>query len=181
MNAIYALYSDPGSAQTAFDALRRAGSALGVDAGKIVVVTSEPFEGYDFSTEHAKTHMFPLAALGGLLGGSLGYWLASFTQTSYPLPTGGMPIVTTWTNGIIIYEMTMLGAILTTLITLLITAGLPNFKPALSDPEIWTGKILVGVTDPPPAARGELEAKLRQAGALAVKEFPPPGGAAQTR
>ena len=178
MNAIYALYSDPGSAQSAFDALRRTGPALGVDAGKIVVVTSVPLEGYDFAAEHAKTYMFPLAALGGLLGGSLGYWLASFTQTSYPLPTGGMPIVTSWTNGIIIFEMAMLGAILTTLITLLITAGLPNFKPALCDPEIWKGKILVGVTDPPPAARSELEAKLRQAGAVAIKEFPPPHASA---
>ena len=178
MNAIYALYSDPGSAQKAFDALRSAGPALGVDAGKIVVVTSEPFNSYEFAREHAKTHMFPLAALGGLLGGSFGYWLASFTQTSYPLTTGGMPIVTSWTNGIIIYELTMLGAILTTLITLLITARLPRFKPALSDPEIWTGKILVGVTDPPPGSRTELEAKLRQSGALAVKEFPPLGTAA---
>ncbi|HEY4579524.1 MAG TPA: quinol:electron acceptor oxidoreductase subunit ActD [Candidatus Acidoferrales bacterium] len=178
MNAIYALYSDPGSAQNAYDALRRASSALGVDAGNVVVVTSEPYEGYEFASEHAKTHMFPLAALGGLVGGSFGYWLTSFTQTSYPLPTGGMPIVTGWTNGIIIYELTMLGAILTTLLTLLITAGLPNFKPALSDPEIWTGKILVGVTDPPAAARSELEAKLRQAGALAVKEFPPPSAEA---
>jgi len=178
MNAIYALYSDPGSAQNAYDALRRASSALGVDAGNVVVVTSEPYEGYEFASEHAKTHMFPLAALGGLVGGSFGYWLTSFTQTSYPLPTGGMPIVTGWTNGIIIYELTMLGAILTTLITLLITAGLPNFKPALSDPEIWNGKILVGVTDPPPAARSEIEAKLREAGALEVKEFPPPSAEA---
>ena len=178
MNAIYALYSDPGSAQNAYDALRRASSALGVDAGNVVVVTSEPYEGYEFASEHAKTHMFPLAALGGLVGGSFGYWLTSFTQTSYPLPTGGMPIVTGWTNGIIIYELTMLGAILTTLLTLLITAGLPNFKPALSDPEIWNGKILVGVTDPPPAARSEIEAKLREAGALEVKEFLPPSAEA---
>ena len=172
MKAIYALYSDPASAQDAFDALKRAGSDLGVDPGKIVVVTSEPFEGYDFSGEHAKTYMFPLAALGGIVGGCLGYWLASFTQTSYPLVTGGMPIVTSWTNGIIIYEVTMLGAIITTLITLLITAGLPNFKPKLSDPEIWTGKILVGVTDPPEAARERLSTKLLEAGAVAVKEWP---------
>ena len=68
--------------------------------------------------------------------------------------------------------MTMLGAILTTLATLLITAGLPNFKPKLSDPEIWTGKVLVGVTDPPESARAALEATFRQAGAVAVKDFP---------
>jgi Alternative complex III, ActD subunit len=172
MNAIYALYPDPASAQDAFDALRHAGSGLGVDADKIVVVTAEPFEGYDFEVEQDKTYMFPLAAIGGIIGGVLGYWLASSTQTSYPLVTGGMPVVTSWTNGIIIYELTMLGAILTTLVTLLVTAGLPNYKPKLSDPEIWSGKILVGVTDPPPAARAELEAKLLQAGAAAVKEFP---------
>ena len=172
MKAIYALFPDPGSAQNAFDALRRAGSSLGIDAGKIVVVTSEPFEGYDFSVEHAKSYMFPLATFGGIAGGCFGYWLASLTQTSYPLPTGGMPIVTSWTNGIIIYELTMLGAILTTVVTLLVSAGLPNYKPKLSDPEIWNGKILVGVTDPPEGARAELEAKLRQAGAVAVKEFP---------
>jgi hypothetical protein len=172
MKAIYALFPNPASAQDACDALRRAGSSLGIDAGKIVVVTSEPFEGYDFSTEHAKSHMFLLATLGGVAGGTFGYWLSSFTQRSYPLSTGGMPIVTSWTNGIIIYELTMLGAILTTLVTLLITAGLPDFKPKLSDPEIWTGKILVGVTDPPESARAELEAKFRQAGAVAVKDFP---------
>jgi hypothetical protein len=172
MSAIYALYPDPASAQDAFDALKRARADLGVDSSKIVVVTSEPFEGYDFSGDHAKSYMFPLAALGGIVGGCLGYWLASFTQTSYPLVTGAMPIVTSWTNGIIIYELTMLGAIVTTLITLLITAGLPNFKPKLSDPEIWNGKILVGVMDPPQAARGELSAKLRGAGAIAVKDWP---------
>jgi hypothetical protein len=175
MNAIYALYSDPASAQTAWDALRANGSALGLNREQVVVVTSEPYEGYEFATEHARTHMFPLAALGGLAGGMFGCWLTSFTQTSYPLVTGGMPIVPGWTNGIIIYELTMLGAILTTLVTLLVTAGLPGRKPALSDPEIWMGKILVGVTEPPAAARGEIEAKLRQAGAVAVRGISPPG------
>jgi hypothetical protein len=171
MKAIYALFPDPNSAQDAFDALRHAGSSMGIDTGRIVVVSSEPFEGHDFSGEDEKTYMFPLAALGGIVGGVLGYWLASFTQTSYPLPTGGMPIVTSWTNGIVIYELTMLGAILTTLVTLLVTAGLPNWKPKLSDPEIWNGKILVGVTDPPESARAEIEAKFRQTGAVAIRDF----------
>ena len=173
MKAIYALFPNPASAQVAYDALRHAGASLGIDAGKIVVVSSEPWEGYEFSDEHAKSHMFLLAALGGICGGVTGYLLAAYSQRSYPLSTGGMPIVTAWTNGIIIYEMTMLGAVLTTVLTLLITAGLPNFQAKLSDPEIWTGKILVGVTDPPEGARAALEAQFRQAGAVAVKDFPP--------
>ncbi len=39
-----------------------------------------------------------------------GYLLAVLTQKSYPLATGGMPIVTLWANGIITYELTMAGA-----------------------------------------------------------------------
>ena len=58
-----------------------------------------------------------------------------------------MPLAPVWTNGIIVYEMTMLGAILTTLVTLLIGAGLPNIKTVITDPEISSGKILVGVVD----------------------------------
>ena len=169
MNALYALYSDPDAAQRAVNGLKSAGGSLGIHERQIVVVTGEPFDGYDFSDEHSQTHIFVLASIGGIVGAIVGYLLTRFTQLSYPLNTGGMPIVTSWTNGIIIYEMTMLGAILWTLITLLVTARLPHFGPSLSDPAIWHGRILVGVTDPPDHARPDLEKQLRQAGASEVK------------
>jgi xanthosine utilization system XapX-like protein len=171
MKAVYGLFPNPASAQDACDALRHHGSSMGIDTRKVVVVSSEPFEGYDFMDEHARSPMFPLAAIGGIVGGILGYALVAYTQKVYPLPTGGMPIVPAWTNGIIIYELTMLGAVVTTLITLFVTAGLPNYKAKLSDPEIWNGKIVVGVTDPPENARAALEAKFREAGAVAVKDY----------
>jgi len=63
----------------------------------------------------------------------------------------------------------MLGAIVWTLATLLIAARLPHFGGSLSDPAIWHGKILVGVTDPSDRARVELEKQLREAGATEVK------------
>jgi hypothetical protein len=172
MKAIYALFPGPAAAQDAYDELQRSGASLGIDGSKIVVISSEPWEGYEFSHDHAKSPMFLFATIGGIVGGTLGYLLSSYSQRAYPLSTGGMPIVTAWTNGIIIYEMTMLGAVLTTLITMLVTAGLPDFKEKLTDPEIWTGKILVGVTDPPEKSRSALEAKFREAGAVAVKDFP---------
>jgi hypothetical protein len=169
MKALYALYSDPDAAQRAVDALKTAGGSLGIGERQIVVVTAEPFDGYDFSDDHSQTHIFLLASIGGIVGAIFGYWLTRFTQVSYPLNTGGMPIVSLWTNGIIIYEMMMLGAIVWTLVTLLITARLPHFGKSLSDPAIWHGKILVGVTDPPEQARTELEKQFRQAGASEVK------------
>jgi Protein of unknown function (DUF3341) len=169
MKALYALYSDPDAAQRAVNALKLSGGSLGIGERQIVVVTAEPFDGYDFSDEHSQTRIFLLASLGGVVGALFGLWFTRFTQLAYPLPTGGMPVVTSWTNGIIIYELTMLGAIATTLITLLITAGLPHFGEQLSDPEISHGKILVGVTNPPDRALLELESQLRQAGAAEVK------------
>ena len=85
--------------------------------------------------------------------------------------TGGMPITPPWTNGIIIYELTMLGAILMTLIVLLRGARLPNFKGVIKDPEIWMGKILVGVADPPLDSQSEPR-KMPVAGrATQVKEY----------
>lgn len=172
MKALYALYSDPDAAQRAVNSLKLAGGSLGIGEPQIVVVTAEPFDGYDFSDEHSQTHIFLLASIGGIVGAVLGYLLTRFTQLSYPLNTGGMPIVTLWTNGIIIYEMTMLGAIVWTLATFLIAGGLPHFGKSLSDPAIWHGKILVGVTDPPDQARLELERQFRQAGASEVKIKP---------
>ena len=53
-----------------------------------------------------------------------------------------MSLSPAWTNGIIIYEMIMLGAILTTLVVLLIGAGLPNFRGVIADPEVGNGKFL---------------------------------------
>ena len=169
MRALYGLYSDPDAAQRAGNALKMSGDSLGIVEDQIVVLTAEPFDGYDFSDEHAKTRIFHLAALGGICGGLFGFWFTRFTQLVYPLVTGGMPLATRWTNGIIIYETTMLGAILTTVGTLLVTTGLPRFGKRLSDPAIWHGKILVGVTDPPDKSRAEVEKRLREAGAAEIK------------
>ena len=170
MKALYGLYADPGAAQRAVDSLRAASSELKFDARQIVIASGEPHEGYKFADEHATRRPYRWAVLGAVVGGTLGLLLTTLTQKSYPIPTGGMSITPVWTNGIIVYEMTMLGAILTTLVVLLIGAGLPNFKGGITDPEIWMGKILVGVADPPQDSQPELERRLRQAGASQVKQ-----------
>jgi hypothetical protein len=171
MKVLYALYADPETAQRAVDALHAAGSELKFDQRQIVIVSGEPHEGYDFTDSHHTTKPYRWAALGGVVGGTCGYLLTTLTQKAYPIFTGGMPITPPWTNGIIIYELTMLGAILTTLVTLLFGAKLPNFKGVIKDQEIWTGKILVGIADPLESSRPELERRLLQAGATQIKQF----------
>ena len=76
-------------------------------------------------------------------------------------------------DGIVTYELTMLGAVIATVITLLVTARLPNWGAKLYDPEISHGKILIGVVDPSDEARAELENRLRRAGAEKVKVTAP--------
>ena len=171
MRVVYGLYPDPDSAQRAFDALRGGGTTSGFDSRRIAVVSSEPFDGYGFSKQDHKSTLPWMAALGGLVGGIAGFSFAAYTQAVYPIPTGGMPIVPFYADGIITYEMTMLGAILTTLVMILLTARLPDWRRRLYDPEVSDGKILVGLIDPPDTSRAEVEQSLLKAGAGQLKEF----------
>jgi Protein of unknown function (DUF3341) len=171
MKILYALYADPETAQRAVDSLNAASSELKFDPRQIVIVSGEPHEGYDFADSQLTSLPYRWAVLGGAIGGVGGYLLTTLTQKAYPLVTGGMSITPMWTNGIIVYEMTMLGAILMTLIVLLRGARLPNFKGVITDPEIWLGKILVGVADPPEESKSELEKRLLDAGAAETKQL----------
>lgn len=152
-------------------ALRSESKGLRVKRSAIVLISCEPLEEEGFGWEEQRSPMPWLAVMGAFVGGTCGYMLASFTQRTYPLVTGGMPIVAMWPTGIVMYELTMLGAIITTIATFLIGAGLPNFKKRLYDPEVTNGKILVGVLDPDSDCRAGLEEELRRAGAEQVKEF----------
>ena len=67
--------------------------------------------------------------------------------------------------------LAMLGAILTTLVMVLLTAPLPDWRRSLYDPEVSDGKILVGLIDPPDTSRAEVEDRLLKAGASQVKVF----------
>jgi hypothetical protein len=169
MKTLYAVYAEPEAAQQAVDSLRAASAQLKFDSRQIVVISGEPHEGYAFTDEHHTSVPYRWALLGAIVGGCSGYLLTTLSQKSYPLVTGGMSLTPAWTNGIIVYELTMLGAILTSLVVLLVGAGLPSFKPVIADPEIAAGRILVGVVDPPAGAQQELEGRLRQAGAQQIK------------
>ncbi len=169
---VYGLYLTPEAADRAFQGLRDAG----LDERQLAVLSSEPFPGHEFARREGRSAMPWLAALGGLVGGLSGYLLAAWTQQAYPIPTGGMPLAPLWTDGIITYELAMLGAIVATVLTLLTSARLPDWSARLHDPEIALGKILIGVVNAPETAAGgraEIERRLLDAGAPQVKQYPP--------
>ena len=165
MKALYALYTDPDTVQRAVNGLR----SVGVADRDIVVMSSEPFEEYEFSHRDSATWLHWIAGAGGVLGLLAGYCFTSYTQLAWPLKTSGMPIVSPWPNLIVIFELTMLGAILATVVTLFITAKLPRRLPHLYDPEITKGYILVGVEQPAAELAARMQSALESVGPGQVK------------
>ena len=165
MSAIYGLYPTPQAAQRAVDGLR----AAGIGDARITIMSSEPFEEHEFAQHDRATWMGWIALGGAITGLAVAMWLTRMTELAWPLPTGNMPIVAWWPNLIVIFELTMLGAILATVLTLLITAKLPGRLPKLYDPEVTNGKILVGVENPSAATLPALERALMAGGAAELK------------
>ena len=145
MSAVYGLFSSPDAAQRAVNML----NAAGVTDDRITIVTGEPYEEHGFAHRDKATWMWYIAAAGGFAGLSFATWLTRMTELAWPLPTGNMPIVAWWPNLIIMFELTMLGGILSAVATLLVTAKLPSKRSALYDPAVMDGNILVGVDNPP--------------------------------
>jgi hypothetical protein len=165
MTAIYGLYSTPDDAQQAFDKLRE----TGISENEITVMSSEPLEEYEFGSRDRKTVMPWIAVLGAAIGLTAAYLLTSVTQKAWAINTGGMPIVTNWTNMIIMFELTMLGAVFATVLTLMKTARLPGRLPKFYDPEISRGKILVGVGQIDEARLATVEKALKSTVAETIK------------
>lgn len=150
MTSIYGLYADPNLAQQAVNNLR----AAGVADDDITVISSEPFEHFEFGHRDAKTSMPWIATIAGAIGLVSTYYLLGLSQRSWPLVTSGMPVVPLWTNLIIIFEMTMLSAIIATVITLIVTAFLGQ-RGKMYDLEVSDGYILVGVENAADTAKLE--------------------------
>jgi ActD protein len=156
VKAIYALYSDGHGAQRAVDGLRRAG----VLDTEITVISSTPMEDFEFSHINGKNRLWYVASLGGLLGLGGSIALTAYTSADWPMNVGNMATFAWWAYLVVIFESTMLGAILATVGTLIVTAGLLRRRPALYDPAVSEGMILVGLENPNESRMKDLEAAL---------------------
>jgi hypothetical protein len=144
VKAVYALYADGRAAQQAVDGLRAEGFA----DREITVLSAQPMEDQEFGDMDKATWMWWIACGGGLVGMAMAFGLTWVAETSWPMRVGGLPTFAWWPNLIIIFELTLLGAIVATAITLVVTAGLGRGGGKLYDPAVSDGKILVGVEHP---------------------------------
>jgi hypothetical protein len=158
VKAVYGLYEDGQGAQQAVNRLR----AAGVTDRDITVMSSQPMEDFEFGHMDGKTWMWWIACGGGLLGMATAFALAWITEMSWPINVGGLPTFAWWPNLIIIFELTMLGAILATVITLVVSARLGRTS-TIYDPAVSDGLILVGVEGGTDARLSELQNTLAAA------------------
>ena len=166
MTGVYGLFSKPDAAQRAFDRL----VAAGVPEGEITVMSSEPLEEYEFARHDRKTLMPWIAVFGAAVGLATAYFLTSLTQKAWAINTGGMPIVSMWTNLIIMFELTMLGAVFATVVTLLWAARLPGRLPEFYDLRVSDGKVLVGVAGADASRLERIEGVLRFSEAEVIRQ-----------
>ncbi len=156
-------FAQPTQARQAIRRLLQAG----IQPGSMEVMTSQPIHGEPFIPDMKPTKLRTWALCGAALGMIGGFSLSTITALNYPLVKGGMPIVAPWTVGLITYETTMLGAVLATLVGLLVETRLPNFKSLPYDPSVVDGGVVLAVACPD-GSRNSVETAVGASGASKV-------------
>ena len=163
--SVLGLYDDPNQAADAMDALKEAGFPLGT----FDVLTGTPYPEGAFG-EHVPQHrLFRFPAFGAIIGFTLALFLTTATQIAYPLVTGGKPILSLFAMLVILYEMSMLSAVISTVVGIVIESRLPNVNPGVYDPRITEGLIGVVITTDDDRSDTAIAA-LNGAGAMEIKQ-----------
>ncbi|MGH2356294.1 MAG: DUF3341 domain-containing protein [Chloroflexota bacterium] len=160
---VLGLFREPEGVAQALDALRGAGFA----GGDLEVLSGVPYpEGaFGEAPERHRLYVFPF--VGAACGLAAGVLLTIATQIAYPVVTGGKPILSLPPMFNVIFEGTMLGAIIFTVAGILLESRLPDFDATPYDPRISEGYL--GVLVRRAAERlDEAERALRDAGAVDV-------------
>lgn len=158
------VYQEPDDVAEGVSRLRQAG----LTDNEFDVLSGTPYPEGTFG-ERVGTHklfIFPL--IGALCGFSVALLVTAGTQLSYPMVTGGKPILAIPPMLIIMYEGTMLGAILFTVIGVIFESRLPRFDIGVYDPRITEGYIGLLVAAPDDRV-SYFEQLLRETGATDIK------------
>ncbi len=121
--------------------------ADGFTAADLAVFSDEPIE-FPREALHRPSHMSFAVVTGAITCCLLVIGFVYFTQYNYPLVTGGMPIFSFWSTGVVFYELTMLGAIVTTFFWFLHESGLlrrgPRKPAAVFEPGVIALRVECG-------------------------------------
>ena len=158
--SVLGLYTEEDSAADALDNLRDAG----FEEGEYELLTGTPYPEGTFGEAEPEHHLFRWPLIGAACGFTGGLIITAGTQMAYPLITGGKPILSIPPMAIIMYEGTMLGAIIFTIIGIKFESRLPRLFMGAYSEKITEGHIGVTVTTEE-GRTGVAEEALKKAGA----------------
>src|SRR5436190_22673018 len=115
----------------------------GVPYSSISVMSSEPL--HLEAKPGSKSRIPGFGIAGGFVGAAGAIALTVLTSRKVGLVTGGMPIVSPWAFGIIVFELAALGAILFTLGRMIYEARLVRRRPSEYDAVVSEGKIVIAI------------------------------------
>jgi hypothetical protein len=157
-------FGDPQSVASAIRALQ----ARGYGAEELDVFSTAPVELAEALLKRP-SRMSLVAVTSAIAFGLSAIAFVHYTQTDYRIVTGGMPIFSWWSTGVIFYEFTMFGSISATFVMFLFESGLLGRRRSVPVPVLEAGRIylrlLCQVEDAAPATDC-----LYQAGATSVQE-----------
>ena len=162
--SILGLFDTPDQGADALDGLHNAG----FESHECDVLTGTPYPEGTFGEAEPihKLYRFPL--IGAACGFIVGLLLTAGTQLAFPLVTGGKPLLSIPPMAIVMYEGTMLGAILFTVFGIIFESRLPRLFMGAYDTRITEGYIGVAITAEESRIQNA-EDVLRNAGAEDVK------------
>lgn len=134
---LLALFEDIDPAADAIEKLHE----MGVTDDRINVISGVPILERMLGRPLQWTNVSRLAMGGALLGFLLGVFLNYGTPSLYDVRVGGQPQFAIPPGFILMFEMTMLFALLATFLGVFLDSYFPNYRPLEYVPEISDGKI----------------------------------------
>ena len=162
--SVLGLFTSEAAAADAMDSLKGAGYS----SSEYEVLTDTPYPEGTFGEAEPVHKLFRWPLIGAACGFIVALVLTSGTQLAYPMVTGGKPILSIPPMSIILYEGSMLGAIIFTVIGILLESRLPRLFMGAYDSRITDGYIGVTVTAEQDRAENA-EQVLKNAGAEDIK------------
>jgi len=114
---------------------------LGVSDENINVISGVPIAHKMLGRPHPHTNVSKLSLGGAICGFFFGLFLNYGTPYLYTVPVGGQYVTPVPPGMIIVFEMTMLFALLATFLGVFLDSYFPNYRPLEYQPKISDGKI----------------------------------------